>query len=81
MVKPMGKGAAAQQQIIQALEKSGEGSRGIVVVVVGEDAHAFNAVLRDGKVFFPDGQIGDFRGLSIFQKSDGVLFFPTGGGG
>jgi hypothetical protein len=80
LAKPLGKGAAAQQQIIQALETSGEGSRGIVVVVIKNEGHAFNAVMRNGKVFFPDGQIGGFRGLSIFQNSDAVLFFPTTGG-
>lgn len=42
----------------EQLASEGAGSRGIVYVGQGSDAHVFNAINRDGVVWFVDGQAG-----------------------
>ena len=75
----MGKGEDAVKNITKTIEEMGEGSRGIVIVTKGKDAHAFNVVMRNGKVFFPDGQKPGFFPRTGWEKYDDALFFPTTG--
>jgi hypothetical protein len=76
----MGEGTAAQQKIIQTMEKAGEGSRGIVVATLDGGRHAFNVVVQDGYAFFLDEQTGGFFANGIWQHLDGILLFLTSGG-
>jgi len=80
--KYMGSGATGQQRIISEMKSMGEGSRGIVIVhwKGAADSHAFNVVVRDGYVYFPDGQIGDFFPSSLWSETRDTLLFPTSTG-
>jgi papain fold toxin 1 (glutamine deamidase) of polymorphic toxin system len=69
--------------IAQQLEAAGNGSRGIVYVTNGTDAHVFNAVNYGGEVFFVDGQTGEVwtstNYLSGYGVNDDIRFMLTSG--
>ncbi|QPJ63844.1 MAG: hypothetical protein G3M70_15615 [Candidatus Nitronauta litoralis] len=53
---------------------AGSGSRGIVFGESGRVGHVFNVTNRNGRVFFPDGQIG---GPARIGKFDFFRFMRT----